>query len=79
MVNCNNNAPPINSYSDITNFFKNPSIYKNITIGNGSSSISLNVGDKITFRASNTVTINGSFCVPSGNGTELHIILKPCY
>jgi len=52
-------------------------VRRNITIGNGTSSISLNAGESVTFRASNSVTINGDFTVPLGS--ELNIIPTPCH
>lgn len=64
----------INSNSDLTSF--QYGVRRNITIGNGSSSISLNTGDNITFRATNGVTINGNFTVPVGS--TLNIIPTPC-
>jgi beta-glucanase (GH16 family) len=64
----------INSNSDLANF--QYGVRRNITIGNGSSSISLNVGDNITLRTSNTLTINGNFTVPLGS--VLNIIPTPC-
>lgn len=51
-------------------------VRQNITIGNGSSSISMSSGDNLTFRASNEIRINGNFTVPVG--AELNIIPSPC-
>jgi len=52
-------------------------VRRNITIGNGTASISLNSGESVTFRATNSVTINGDFTVPLG--CELNIIPTPCH
>jgi beta-glucanase (GH16 family) len=51
-------------------------VRRNITIGNGTAAISLSVGESVTFRATNNVTINGDFTVPLG--CELNIIPTPC-
>ena len=75
MTNCNSDAPPIITQANLTNFAFG--IYKNITIGNGSSSISSNSGENIVFRASNVILINGDFTVPIG--AELSLIPTPCY
>jgi hypothetical protein len=52
-------------------------VRRNITIGNGTSAISLNTGESVTFRATNDVTINGEFTAPLG--CELNIIPTPCH
>lgn len=52
-------------------------VKKNITIGNGSCSNSLNSGDNIFLRASEGVLINGDFSVPLG--AELYIDVNSCY
>lgn len=52
-------------------------VYKNINIGNGSSSISIVNGESPVFRASNDVIIDGTFTVQQGG--ELTIIPSPCY
>lgn len=51
-------------------------VRRNITIGTGSSSISLSSGDNKTFRATNEITLNGDFTVPLG--AELNLIPTPC-
>lgn len=52
-------------------------VKKNITIGNGSCSNSLNIGQNIYLRASESVLINGEFTVPVGS--NLYIDVNPCY
>lgn len=52
-------------------------VKKSITIGNGSCTNSLNVGQNIFLRASEGVLINGDFSVPIGS--ELYIDVNPCY
>ena len=52
-------------------------VRRNITFGNGSSTISLTLGNNLTFRATNDITINGDFTVPLG--AELSLIPTPCY
>ncbi|MCO5269897.1 MAG: glycoside hydrolase family 16 protein [Brumimicrobium sp.] len=52
-------------------------VKKSITIGNGSCTNSLNVGQNIFLRASEGVLINGDFTVPIGS--ELYIDVNPCY
>jgi beta-glucanase (GH16 family) len=64
----------INNNTDLSNYIF--SVKRNITIGNGASTISLNSGDIKTFRATDETTINGDFTVPIG--TELNIIPTPC-
>ncbi len=49
-------------------------VRRNITMGNGS--VSLSEGETKTFRASNEMTINGDFSVPLG--AELHLIPTLC-
>jgi beta-glucanase (GH16 family) len=64
------------AYDDLSSFLTTPAIKHNITIGNGLSMISLNEGDRITFRATNETIIYGDFTVPIGS--ELNIIPTPC-
>ncbi len=70
---CNTDAI-INNNTDLSNFVF--AVKRNITIGNGSTTIYLNAGDNKTFRATNETTINGEFTVPIGS--ELSIIPTPC-
>lgn len=70
---CNTDAI-INNNTDLSNFVF--AIKRNITIGNGSTTIYLNYGDKKAFRSTNETTINGDFTVPLGS--ELNIIPTPC-
>jgi beta-glucanase (GH16 family) len=57
------------SNSDLQNF--QYGLRRNITLGNGSSNIYLNYGDKVTLRASNSININGSFTVPIGSTFDI--------
>jgi len=70
---CNTDALIINN-TQLSNFVYG--VRRNITIGNGSTAISLNAGESVTFRATNDVIINGDFTVPLGS--ELNIIPTPC-
>jgi len=71
---CNTDALIANN-AQLSNFVYG--VRRNITIGNGSAAISLNAGESVTFRAANSITINGDFTVPLG--CELNIILTPCH
>lgn len=51
-------------------------VRRNITIGNGSSNVSLAIGVTNTFRATEGITINGNFTVPLGS--VLYLIQTPC-
>ncbi|MBN1599489.1 MAG: family 16 glycosylhydrolase [Bacteroidales bacterium] len=51
-------------------------VRKNINIGNGSSSISLDQGDNVTFRATESTFIEGDFTVPLGS--EFNVIPTIC-
>ncbi len=64
----------INNNTDLSNYVS--SVKRKITIGNGTSTISLYSGDIKTFRATDETTINGDFSVPIGS--ELNIIPTPC-
>jgi beta-glucanase (GH16 family) len=70
---CGQNATILNN-SQLNSF--SYGIRQNITIGNGSSSVSLSSGDNKTFRATNEITINGDFTVPLGS--ELNLVPTPC-
>lgn len=70
---CGQNATILNT-SQLNSF--SYGVRQNITIGNGSSSISLSSGDNKTFRATNEIIINGDFTVPLGSG--LNLIPTPC-
>lgn len=70
---CGETALILNN-SQLNNFIYG--VRKNIVIGNGSSTIYLSPGDKKTFRATNEITINGTFIVPVG--CELNLIPTPC-
>jgi beta-glucanase (GH16 family) len=50
---------------------------KNITIGNGSVTITVNSGEDLTLRPSESVAIYGNFSLPLGS--ELNIIPTECY
>lgn len=52
-------------------------VKKNIIIGNGSCNNSLNPGDNVHLRASESILLNNSFTVPIG--AELYIDVNPCY
>lgn len=72
-MDCSNDATIYNN-TDFQNFiFK---VKRNITIGNGSSSIALNSSDKKIFRATTSITINGDFTAPLGS--ELSLIPTTC-
>ncbi len=73
-LDCSNDAT-ITSNTQLNDF--NFKVKRNITVGNNTSNISLLTGDKVTFRATNTVTLKGTFTVPKGS--ELHIIPTECY
>jgi beta-glucanase (GH16 family) len=71
---CNYNATILNN-NQLSNFTFG--VRRNITIGNGSSNISLSSNDRLTLRASNDIIINGEFMVPLGG--ELNLIPTPCF
>lgn len=52
-------------------------VKKNITIGNGSCTNAIGVGQNAYLRASEGVLINGDFTIPIG--AELYIDVNPCY
>ena len=52
-------------------------IKHDITFGDGSHSLSLNSGGHYVFRAVDSITIDGSFTVPSG--TEFTVVPTPCH
>jgi hypothetical protein len=72
-LDCSTNTTISNS-TDFTNYFNivtptspgPPAVKSNITIGTGSSSISLGSTDTKIFRAVNSITVLGDFTVPSG-------------
>lgn len=70
---CGQNAIILNN-SQLNNFTSG--VRQNITIGNGSSSISLSSGNNKTFRATNEITINGDFT--ASVGSELNLLPTPC-
>jgi beta-glucanase (GH16 family) len=74
MSHCDSSVAFANNI-DLNNFTFG--VRKNITIGNGSSSISLYSGDNTTLRYSGELIINGEFTVPLG--AELTLIPTPCY
>jgi hypothetical protein len=53
-----------------------PSVYSNLTIGNGSNSITIGTTNNHIYRAVNSITINGDFEVPLGQSLEL--LPTPC-
>jgi beta-glucanase (GH16 family) len=52
-------------------------VMRNISIGNGANSITIANNNKVTFRATNDITINGEFTCPLGS--ELNILNTTCY
>lgn len=72
-LNCDIDAPTINNNSNLLNFTY--SLYKNITIGNSSSNITLSTNE--TFRATGDITINGEFTVPEG--IEICLLPTKCH
>lgn len=74
---CSSNLTILNN-TDLSNYWTTgvPAVKSNITFGNGSNSVSLVSGDHMTFRAVNTITINGAFTVPSG--AEFIALPTPC-
>lgn len=70
---CGQNITILNNLQ-LSNFVAG--LRRRITIGNGSTSISLSVGDNKIFRATDEIVINGDFSVPVGS--ELSIIPTPC-
>lgn len=70
---CNSDAT-IQSNAQLADF--DYGVKKTITIDGSSSSISIPANEKVTFRATDNVTITGEFEVPLGS--ELEIITHPC-
>lgn len=70
---CNADAI-ISNNSELSSFYF--AVKRNIILGDGSSLIYLNTGDNKTFRATNSILINGDFTVPTG--CELNLIPTPC-
>jgi beta-glucanase (GH16 family) len=73
-MDCGNDANLTNS--SLFNSFVF-AVKRNITIGNGSSVISMSAGDKKTFRATDDIIINGDFTVPLES--ELNLIPTICF
>ena len=70
---CSTSATILNN-TDLANYTWG--VKSDITFGNGSGTISLSSGDNKTFRASNSITINGEFTVPLG--AEFTAVSTPC-
>jgi beta-glucanase (GH16 family) len=68
-LDCSNTSNILTN-TDLSNFFTvtatTPSVKSDITIGNGTSSISMGSTDLDFFRAVNTITVKGDFTVPLG-------------
>jgi hypothetical protein len=59
----------IYSQNDLATF--NYKVYKNITIGGSGNTINIPTNSKVVFRATDGITINGTFYLPVGSTLDL--------
>ena len=59
----------ISTQNDLTNF--NYKVYKSIIIGGSGNTINIPTNSKVVFRATDGITINGTFNVPIGSTLDL--------